>query len=269
MVCSWFESRLSQQDVESLKFRRGKKKMFKFTIISVAAAALSSSALAGPILNIKFNVDGKKSTAIQEGDLTNFNDYSYTGSIGDGFPNATWVVGWDIASDFAARSFVTNGFTVANLGDTTKHFNILLDIPNTLPPGGGATPSWEFFGNLGGTLTSNSSEASTLSSVGTNPLWQGLRGGTSPGPNSQLMSSFTFSSPGSEASLIPTVTIVNYTVAGGLGSSLGYQFDFNLSANSTVSFTGIWGGNLIVPTPGVSALVGLAGIMVSRKRRQM
>ena len=76
MVCSWFESRLSQQDVESLKFRRGKKKMFKFTIISVAAAALSGSALAGPILNIKFNVDGKKSTAIQEGDLTNFNDYS-------------------------------------------------------------------------------------------------------------------------------------------------------------------------------------------------
>ncbi len=240
--------------------------MFKFAIISVAAAALSGPALAGPILNLQITVDGSKSTTLQEGQLTPFNDYSYAGSVGDGYPVTSWIVGWDIASDFASRSFVTNGFTIANLGSATKRFNILLDIPNA-PPSGAGTQSWQFFGNLGGTLTSNSASSSTLSSIGTNPLWQGLRGGTSPGTNSQLMSYFTFSSPGSVSSLIPEATVTPYTVAGPLGASLGYQFQFDLSARSTVSFSGIWGANLVVPAPSALALCGISGLIIKRRRR--
>ena len=38
------------------------KKMFQFTMISIAAAAITGSAFAGPILNIKFDVDGKKTS---------------------------------------------------------------------------------------------------------------------------------------------------------------------------------------------------------------
>jgi len=243
------------------------KKMFQFTMISIAAAAITGSALAGPILSIKFDVDGNKSSMLQEGTLTPFNDYSYAGSVGDGFPNATWVVGWDLASNFSSTSFVTNGFTIGNLSPTTKRFNITLDIPNTLPSSGGGTPSWEFFGNLGGTLTSNTGAASTLSS-GPNPLWQGLRGGTSPGANSELLRGFTFTTPGATTAIIPSVQITKYTVVGGLGTSLGYQFQFDLSGGSTASFTGIWGGNL-VPAPSALALVGLSGVNLLRRRRCM
>ena len=244
------------------------KKMFQFTMISIAAAAITGSALAGPILSIKCEVDGKKMFVTQEGDLVpGHNDYSYNGSIGDGF-NASWVVGWDLVSNFSSTSFVTNGFTIGNLSPTTKQFNITLDIPNTLPSGGGGTPSWEFFGNLGGTLTSNTGVTSTLSSYGTNPLWQGLRGGTSPGVNSELLRNFTFPTPGATSTPIPLVQITPYTVVGGLGTSLGYQFQFDLSGGSTASFTGIWGGNL-VPAPSALALVGLSGVNLLRRRRCM
>lgn len=238
--------------------------MFKFAIISAAATALSVSALAGPILNIQITVDGNLSTTIQEGQLTVFNDYSYIGSSGDGFPGTSWVVGWDIVSDLADRSFVTNGLTIANLGSATKRFNILLDIPGTLPVASG-TPTWQYFGNLGGTLTSNSSAASTLSSIGTNPLWQGLRGGTSPGTNSQLMQHSTFTSPGSMSSLIPSVSITAYSVVGGTGTNLGYEFQFDLSAQSFVSFSGNWGA--YVPTPGAWTLCAISGIIIKRRRR--
>ena len=242
--------------------------MRKFTFILGVATAISSSVFAGPILNIKFDVDGKKTFVGQEGELTPFNDFSYVGSIGDGYPSATWVVGWNLASNFAATSFVTNGFTIANLTASTKRFNITLEIPNPLPSGGG-TPSWEFFGNLGGTLASNTGASSTLSSYGTNPLWQGLRGGTSPGSNSELLRNFTFSSPGGTSSTIPQVNITPYTVAGGLGSSLGYQFQFDLSGGSTASFGGVWGGNL-VPAPSALALVGLSGVnLLIRRRRKI
>ena len=107
--------------------------MRKFTFILGVATAISSSVFAGPILNIKFDVDGKKTFVGQEGELTPFNDFSYVGSIGDGYPSATWVVGWNLASNFAATSFVTNGFTIANLTANTKRFNITLEIPNPLP----------------------------------------------------------------------------------------------------------------------------------------
>ena len=243
------------------------KKMFQFTMISIAAVAITGSALAGPILSIKFDVDGNKSTMLQEGTLTPHNDYSYKGSVGDGF-NASWVVGWDLVSNFSSTSFVTNGFTIGNLRPTTKRFNITLDIPNTLPSGGGGTPSWEFFGNLGGTLTSNTGVTSTLSSYGTNPLWQGLRGGTSPGVNSELLRNFTFPTPGATSTPIPLAQITKYTVVGGVGTSLGYQFQFDLSGGSTASFAGNWNAAL-VPAPSALALVGLSGVNLLRRRRCM
>ena len=243
------------------------KKMFQFTMISIAAAAITGSAFAGPILNIKFDVDGKKTSVAQEVELTPFNDFSYVGSIGDGYPTSTWVVGWNLASNFSATSFVTNGLTIANQTASTKRFNITLEIPNPLPSGGG-TASWEFFGNLGGTLVSRTDASSTLSSYGTNPLWQGLRGGTSPGSNSELLRNFTFTTPGATSTPIPLVQITPYTVVGGLGTSLGYQFQFDLSGGSTASFSGIWGGNL-VPAPSALALVGLSGVNLLRRRRCM
>ena len=234
--------------------------MFKFTIISVAAAALSGSALAGPILNLQIIVDGSKSTTLQEGQLTPFNDYSYTGSVGDGYPITSWIVGWDLVSKSDSSSFVTNGFTIANLGSATKRFNITLDIPNSISSSG----SWEFSGNLGGTLTSNSSSGASISSVDTNPMWNGLCGGTSPGANSQLMSYFTFSTPGSMTSVIPLVSITPYSAFESAGSSLGYQFQFDLTARSTVSFGGIWA---TVPAPGALALLGFTGVIIKRRRR--
>jgi hypothetical protein len=235
--------------------------MFKFTIISVAVAALSGSALAGPILNLQITVDGSKSTTLQEGQLTPLNDYSYAGSVGDGYPVTSWIVGWDLASKSDSSSFVTNGFTIANLGSATKRFNIVLDVPNALA----TTGQWKFSGNLGGTLTSNSSSASTISSIGANPIWQGLRDGVSPGVNSQLLSSFTFSSPGSVSTLIPLSTITPYNALSTAGSSLGYQFQFDLSAKSTVSFGGVWAAT--VPAPGALALLGFTGVIMKRRRR--
>ena len=100
-------------------------------------------------------------------------------------------------------------------------------------------------------------------------LWQGLRGGTSPGPNSELLRNFTFSSPGGTSTTIPQVNITPYTVAGGLGSSLGYQFQFDLTGGSTVSFGGIWGAN-VVPAPSALALAGLSGVnLLVRRRRKI
>lgn len=238
--------------------------MFNYAIISVAAAALSGSALAGPVLNIQITVDGRQSATTQAGLSSAFNDFSYTGSVGDGFPVTSWIVGWDLVSNAADRSFVTNGLTIANLGSATKRYNIVLEISNALPTVSG-TPTWQYFGNLGGTLTSNSTSASTLSSLATNPLWQGLRGGTSPGTYSQLMTSFSMSSPGSMTSLVPTSNITPYSVVGGTGTSLGYQFQFDLSAQSTVSFGGIWGAN--VPAPSALAIAGISGIIIKRRRR--
>ena len=95
--------------------------MFNYAIISVAAAALSGSALAGPVLNIQISVDGRQSSTTQAGLGSAFNDYSYTGSVGDGFPVTSWIVGWDLVSNAAERSFVTNGLTIANLGKSCGH----------------------------------------------------------------------------------------------------------------------------------------------------
>lgn len=240
------------------------RKMFKFTIISAAAATLSATTLAAPLLTLKFNVDGKKSTISQVGDETGFGDFSYMGSVGDGYPVTSWVVGWDLASNSSSRSFVTNGFTIANLGNTTRRFNITLDVVDTAPAGN----LWTFSGNLGGALTSNTSSAAILSSYGSNPLWQGLRGGTSPGANSELLRDFTLTSPGATTWSLPNTSITPYNVAGPLGPSMGYQFQFDLTGGSSVAFTGNWVAT-VVPAPGVFALCGLAGIGLQRKRRSM
>ncbi|MCE9619536.1 MAG: hypothetical protein K8R92_06475 [Planctomycetes bacterium] len=240
--------------------------MFKFAMMSLAAAALSGTALAVPVLKINFDVDGSQSLVTQNGTATGFGDYSYVGAFSDKFPGTTWAVGWDIASESAASAFVTNGFTITNFSSSTKRFNISLEVLDTDPGG----VNWSFYGNIGGILTSDSGASSTISSYGSNPLWQGLRGGTSPGTNSELMKFFSFSSPGSTSSIIPGVVITPYPVAGPLGPSLGYQFQFDMTGKSTVAFTGIWGADSIpIPTPGSFALVGIAGIGLRKRRRSL
>ena len=48
--------------------------------------------------------------------------------------------------------------------------------------------------------------------------------------------------------------------------TIGYLMTFSLSAHSTAVFSGSWYGTL-VPAPGAVALIGLAGLAASRRRK--
>ncbi len=234
--------------------------MSKFIITFVASAAFSGSAVAGSTMNLTVNVDGNQTTTQQMGQLTAFGDYSYTGAVTDAYPVTAWAVGWNLVSDSNANSFVTNGFTIANLSSMTKRFNITLEIAGMIPTAGARV----FTGSLGGTLTSSSSASSNIASVGSLPLWKGLLNGSSPGTNSELLSSYALTVPGSTTGVLPSTIITPYSAPASANSSLGYQFEFDLSSNAMVSFSGVWSA---VPSPSALTLIGCAGVTISRRRR--
>ena len=231
---------------------------------TAAIAASATSALAGPLLTVQASVGGFASmTTTSNGASTDTaGRFSYIGGLVNKFPNPDWAISWDLVGDdtavFSDSTFITNGFRVQNLTNSSKTF----DITVTLESAGPANLQLLCDALFGGTLTSDvAGGTATLTSSG--PLWLGQINGISRA-STGIMSGANLST-GSTFSFGPVTSDWTGTVTGDL-ESVGYRLQFTLGANSTALFSGYWFGE-VVPTPGAFAAFCMAATIAGRRRR--
>lgn len=245
--------------------------MKAFSAVSVLAAALSGSAVAGPLLSVNATVVSGGQSWIKSDSSTgeasgSLGTYQYVGGLVSNFPTTKWGIGWDLLGDDTAvkpnATFLTNGLTVTNYTNSSMTF----DITVTLAASTASPVLLNCLGSMGGTLAVNSGASGSTASLtrtGSLDMWQGLINGTSKLPLNLAVTPVT------------TTTSVALTGVNGTWnassavtlSSIGYRMQFTLGANSTANFTGVWSGT-VVPTPGaVAMLFAATGAGAFRRRR--
>jgi MYXO-CTERM domain-containing protein len=242
----------------------------KFSIILAAATtALSTSALAGPLLTITGTVNGFAPITVSSNGVATATTgrYSYVGGTVNTYPNPAWAISWNLLGDdsavFSNSTFITNGFRVQNLTSSSQDFDIVVKLANPGPSGLQLSCN----ASLGGTITSDSAStsASITSGVAT-PMWVGQingidRAGTALLTNQSFSAAAAFTN-----SFGPSSGGWTGTVAGAL-ADIGYRLRFTLGGNATAQFSGAWTGN-VVPSPSAFALLAAVGAFGIRRRRE-
>lgn len=225
-----------------------------------AAMSVSSVGLAdGPAvtLSVNGNVSSLSGTATAASNV-----YNYTGSLTDG--GGMWTTGFDFnASNMAdmQTSFVSGNFVVINSGSMAQDFEIVLTLPVVVT----GSKMTMYGGSVAGSVIGDA-DGGFFGTTGSNPVWSASTDGmviadlltapinisTSPF-QSALVGSMSFGDP------IPSAPGPN------LSSSLEITLRFTLGAGDSAAFTSILVAQ--VPAPGAVALLGLAGLVGSRRRR--
>jgi hypothetical protein len=246
----------------------------------VAPALIASNALAVVQFDIQVlgGTNGVYNNSFSQNGTATINPQvlNYQGSLVD--PFGEWsILNWDFNADqtpsgVGAEMGVRMGavFTVQNnrpdgatANDNHLYFSIM--ISQTLA---GAMTATAVGGNGGMTLTLDDSPndfAGTLRAIN-NPIWNyRLNGadvaslfdapfqlGGSDGPSTVSASNIGLN-PGQTGPLVGTVV-----------TSMGIRLDFDLSPGERVTFNGAF---FVIPAPGALALLGLAGMVGGRRRR--
>jgi MYXO-CTERM domain-containing protein len=225
-----------------------------------AAMSVSSVGLAdGPAvtLSVNGNVSSLSGTATAASNV-----YNYTGSLTDG--GGMWTTGFDFnASNMAdmQTSFVSGNFVVINTGSMAQDFEIVLTLPVVVT----GSKMTMYGGSVAGSVIGDA-DGGFFGTTGSNPVWSASTDGmviadllTAPinistNPfQSALVGSASFGEP------IPSAPGPNLT------DSLEITLRFTLGAGDSAAFTSIFVAQ--VPAPGAVALLGLAGLVGSRRRR--
>lgn len=226
----------------------------------VAAMSASTTGLAYDP-EVTLSVNGDMSTL--SGTATSAsNVYNYTGSLTDA--GGMWATGYDFnASNMAdmQTSFISGNFFVINTGSAAQDFEIVLTLPVVVT----GSKMTLYGGSVAGSVIGDA-DGGFFGTTGSNPVWSASTDGMliadllsapisiSTNPfQSALVGSGSFGEP------IPSAPGPNLT------NSLEITLRFTLGAGDSAAFTSILVAQ--VPAPGAVALLGLAGLVGSRRRR--
>lgn len=226
------------------------------------AATLALTTLAsadGPAVTL--NINGGSSTL--SGTATAAaNIYNYSGSLSDA--GGLWSFGYDFnASNMAdfQTSFVSGNFVLINAGSTARDFSITLTLPVMVS----GAKNTLYGGSVAGSMIADA-DGGTFSTLGTTPVWAASTNGASianllNAPVSVTASPFQAASIGSASfgEPIPSASGPN------LSTNLAITFTFRLGAGDSAAFTSVLVAQ--VPAPGAVALLGVAGLVARRRRR--
>jgi hypothetical protein len=189
--------------------------------------------------------------------------WSATGSWSTPTASVSWMnntFGWNNTSQ---NGFANGNITVRNNTSAAQDFDVVLNM------GGTAGGPLSVSGSIGGQFVNGSTSLGSVTSVG--PLWQARVDNSV--IRSELNNALFFAQPFQVISL-GNFNFTNLLFDGSVGSSVALQFSLRLSAGGEASFTSTMAFQS-VPTPGVTALIALAGgcgtsfTPVGRRRRSI
>lgn len=242
------------------------------SVVALSAAALSlgartaSAGSVSPQLAVGVTVAGdapQSVTSTSGAPIPGAGAYVYDGSIVSSVAG-DWYVEWSLTGTDTSlvpdNPSITTNFAVGNTGDTARTFQILVSFASPVQaPAGGNSLSW--YSNLSGALSSNQGGVASLVGLAPSMIQCQINGigvaNNNPSVASTTTASFFGPSVNDYVGAIPDGPNV---------STIGYLMTFSLSAHSTAVFSGSWYGTL-VPAPGAVALICLAGLAASRRRK--
>ena len=182
--------------------------------------------------------------------------------------NSTWMVA-DLfmievsAFSFDTDPFISYSFNITNVSGTTQTFDLSTSIGTS---GSHAGPSL-IRGSTSGSINDNNLDGVTISTVAGSSLYSALVDGSAVRTLHDDPFSVFFPVGGTN---IPTATTVDHglgayeNIATGWNSSIGIRNHFTLTAGDTAQMVSTFE---IIPTPGATALLAVAGVAAVRRRR--
>jgi MYXO-CTERM domain-containing protein len=236
-----------------------------FAATALAAATLSPSAHAGgiaPDLGFSLQInDGPVIPFFPVGTQTGPTTWNWNGNYqGTGWTMPAFDINIDL--DPMVNAFIA----FQNNTAVTNTYTIIVSLP-VAPIGPGSLMD----GSVGGSVTdANGSGFAQVSSVGTTPIYQGLIDGA-PAPGAGLLGppySATVGVSGGTSAIGPASFGQPVPILGpSVSSTIGIQLHFTLTPGDSVAMTAFFRVEPI-PAPAGLALLGLAGVLGSRRRRR-
>lgn len=182
--------------------------------------------------------------------------WNYTGSLVGGA--GTWALEWDCTFD--ADPFVIANIVVTNNSAVNQTFSLLMTLP--IAP---AVPNPLISGSLAGTLTDLNGNGATVSAVGGDSIYTSYIDSVVEqrlmlAPFSTSAGAFDSVGVGPQSFGTPAPILGSQNA----DTSIGIRLFFELTPGDSASFTAIFE---VVPAPGSIALLALAGLFGTRRRR--
>jgi hypothetical protein len=252
-------------------------------IAAGCATMIASSALAAPIVNIGISVAGgtggpQNLPTINQGTVPSATPgvFEAFGGQNDTSGNNEWTMTWGVTADDDPSSFGNTGtrlganFTIENtrtdgalFGDNHLQFSILVNL-NLLA---GFAPNVAYAANGGPTITVPADQTfdGVLTTVGNNPMTSFLLNNASQASLFPAGSTLAASSnPGGGSSTNSWNGNVPLTPFAPPPGSMSIRMNFDLTPGERVTFNYNY---FVIPSPGALALLGIAGVVGGRRRR--
>lgn len=189
----------------------------------------------------------------------NANDtFGFAGNLNGG----SFGLGWSMLAD---STFVIANYVVTNNTLVDQDFTITVSVP----VGAVSGPFNLIGGSVTGSITDLNGDGATLSSPVGGSLYEALADGNTVA--TLLDDPFTVSSGNYESATVGPASfgepIPGQLFAGPINASIAITLSFTLSAGDAAAFTSIFVIEKTIPTPAGLALLGLAGVIGSRRRR--
>lgn len=159
--------------------------------------------------------------------------------------------------------FISSSFTLQNMTGVTAGFVVTTMLPIAPPLSAPTTMTGSISGTVGdgdGLVDPNGNGA-TVTTLGGQPYYEALVDGG--GVRQLYTSPQTHIAPLGLTGSIATMNFIN-EVGPAVLATIGIRNAFTLTSSDNASFTSTF---LIVPAPSALAVVGLAGVVVGRRRR--
>lgn len=234
-------------------------------VAGLSALVLSAgTALAGaggaPDVSLTINGD----TSLLSGTATSqAGVYNYGGTFSDF--GGSWVSAFDFNASAVSglgTSFVSGNFVVTNTLGSSQDFEITLSLPVTA----NGTMMTMYGGSIAGSVLGDAG-GGTFDTIGTDAVWTASSNG---GFIAELLSAPISVSTGAFETMMVGSASFGEPIPNAMGPNLDSTLDitlrFTLGAGDSAAFTSVLVAE-VVPAPGAIALLGAAGLVSRRRRR--